>query len=258
MSQKVALVTGAAKRTGRVIAEHLGAQGYAVAIHVHRSIDDASEVARGIEARGGKAFVVAADLSNADEAEGLVEKVFAQYGGLDLLVNNAAVFWQEHFPDFTIEQLDEAWAVNCRAPIILTRAFYRRAKAASSTGAVINIVDQKVKQNFHRDHFSYTVGKTAIGNLTEMLAISASPVLRVNAIFPGLMLPSDDQTQADFEYASKAGNLLGRVAGPQDIADAVLLLASPAYNGTDFVVDSGQNLIPVAKDVLYLHKAPLG
>ena len=78
----------------------------------------------------------------------------------------------------------------------------------------MNVVDQKIKENFHRDHFSYTVAKAALGNLTQMLALSSAPVLRVNAVFPGLMLPSDDQTQADFEHASRASTPLARIAGP--------------------------------------------
>ena len=109
----------------------------------------------------------------------------------------------------------------------------------------MNVVDQKIKENFHRDHFSYTVAKAALGNLTQMLALSSAPVLRVNAVFPGLMLPSDDQTQADFEHASRASTPLARIAGPDDVASAILMLTGNAYNGVDFVVDAGQNLIRV-------------
>jgi pteridine reductase len=256
--KKVVLVTGAARRTGRVLAEYLSRNGYDAAVHFNSSPAAAKETVASIRSSGGNAVAMQADLQDPHAIDNLVGDVYREYGRLDLLVNNASVFWQEHFPDFSVEHLDEAWKINCRAPILLTRAFYLRAKEQGVTGAVINIVDQKIKQNFHRDHFSYTVGKTAIGNLTTMLAISADPVLRVNAIFPGLMLPSDNQSQADFEVASRASNLLRRVAGPEDVAGAVLLLASPAYNGTDFVVDAGQNLIPVEQDVLYTHKADNG
>jgi len=89
-----------------------------------------------------------------------------------------------------------------------------------------------------------------------MLAIGADPVLRVNAAFPGLMLPSDDQTQADFEHASRQATPLRRIASPHDVAAAILLLSSPAYNGFDFVVDAGQNLVKVEQDVLYAHRTP--
>lgn len=175
-----------------------------------------------------------------------------------MLINNASVLWQDHFPGFDLAAFDQAWAVNCRAPILLTRAFYERARAAGTQGVVVNVVDQKIKENFHRDHFSYTVAKAALGNLTQMLALSAAPVLRVNAVFPGLMLPSDDQTQADFEHASRASTPLARIAGPNDVARAILLLTGAAYNGVDFVVDAGQNLIRVDQDVLYKHRSPAG
>ncbi|PCE26350.1 dehydrogenase [Paraburkholderia acidicola] len=256
MSKKVALVTGAAHRTGKEIAQYLCQNGYETVIHFNTSHEDAESTVKEIVAAGGHAFALRADLAEEASIEKLIDDVYEHAGQLDLLVNNASVFWQEHFPDFATQDLDLAWKVNCRAPILLTRAFYRKAKEAGTTGVVVNVVDQKVKDNFNRDHFSYTVAKTALGNLTQMLAISAEPVLRVNAVFPGLMLRSDNQTDADFEYASRTANLLGRAANPRDLASAILLLTAPSFVGTDFVVDAGQNLIPVTQDVIYSHRSP--
>ncbi|HHT9007344.1 TPA: SDR family oxidoreductase [Burkholderia cenocepacia] len=221
----VVLVTGAARRAGRAFAEYFAAHGYRTAVHYDRSADAAQAAARAIAERGHDSAALQADLSDAAQITALI---------------------------------DQAWAVNCRAPILLTRAFYERARAAGTQGVVVNVVDQKIKENFHRDHFSYTVAKAALGNLTQMLALSSAPVLRVNAVFPGLMLPSDDQTQADFEHASRASTPLARIAGPDDVASAILLLTGNAYNGVDFVVDAGQNLIRVDQDVLYKHRSPDG
>lgn len=254
----VVLVTGAARRAGRAFALRFAARGYRVAVHYDRSADAAQAVVREIESSGGEAVALQADLAHADAITQLVDAVYTRFGRLDVLVNNASVFWQDHLPSFDLAAFDNARAINCRAPILLTRAYYERAKAALAQGVVINVVDQKIKENFHRDHFSYTVAKAALGNLTQMLALSASPVLRVNAVFPGLMLPSDDQTPADFEHASRASTPLARIAGPNDVADAILLLTGPAYNGADFVVDAGQNLIRVDQDVLYKHRSPDG
>ncbi|CAN0627641.1 pteridine reductase [Burkholderia multivorans] len=254
----VVLVTGAARRAGRAFAEHFAAHGYRTAIHFDRSADAAHAAARAIAERGPDSVALQADLADATQIDALIDAVYAHFGRLDVLVNNASVFWQDHFPGFDLAALDTAWAVNCRAPILLARAFYERARDAGAQGVVVNVVDQKIKENFHRDHFSYTVAKAALGNLTQMLAMSAAPVLRVNAVFPGLMLPSDDQTDADFAHASHASTPLARVAGPDDVAQAILLLTGPAYNGVDFVVDAGQNLIRVDQDVLYKHRSPAG
>lgn len=254
----VVLVTGAARRAGRAFAEFFAAQGYRTAIHFDRSADAAHAAADAIAARGIDSAALRADLSDAAQVDALIGDVYARFGRLDVLINNASVFWQDHFPGFELTAFDQAWGVNCRAPILLTRAFYERARAAGTQGVVVNVIDQKIKENFHRDHFSYTVAKAALGNLTQMLALSAAPVLRVNAVFPGLMLPSDDQTQADFEHASRASTPLARIAGPDDVARAILLLTGSAYNGVDFVVDAGQNLIRVDQDVLYKHRSPAG
>ncbi|ALK32362.1 SDR family oxidoreductase [Burkholderia plantarii] len=252
----VVLVTGAARRAGRAFARRFGARGYRVAVHYDRSADAADATAREIDPAGGAAVALQADLADAAACAALVDTVYARFGRLDVLVNNASVFWQDHFPSFELDALEAAWQVNCRAPLLLARRFHDRAKAAGAQGVVINVIDQKIRDNFHRDHFSYTVAKAALGNLTQMLAMSAAPVLRVNAVFPGLMLPSDDQTEADFEHASHASTPLARIAGPDDVADAILLLTGSAYNGVDFVVDAGQNLIRVDQDVLYKHRSP--
>ncbi|RXZ33959.1 SDR family oxidoreductase [Oxalobacteraceae bacterium CAVE-383] len=254
--RKVALVTGAAIRTGKIIAEYFSERSNDLVIHYGASGNEANDVVKTIRKRGGNAVALRADLTDEIQIQALIDDTYRQYGRLDVLINCAAFFIQDHFPDITAERLDFAWSVNCRAPILLTKAFYEKAKSAGTTGVVINVIDQKIKGNFHRDHFCYTVGKTAIGNLTQMLAISAAPVLRVNAVFPGLMLPSDNQTPEDFEYAAKRATPLGLIATPEDLAGAIELLLSPAYNGFDFVVDGGQNLVRVTQDVLYEHCAP--
>ncbi|WP_133647629.1 SDR family oxidoreductase [Paraburkholderia flava] len=256
MNRPVALVTGAAKRAGRDFACYFAEKGYDVVVHYHGSENEAREVVDEAVRQGARAIAVRADLREAVDIDNLIDVTYREFQRLDLLVNNASVFAQEHFPDFSLKLLDDAWTVNCRAPILLIQAFYRKAAAAGATGTVVNVVDQKIRDNFHKDHFSYTVGKVAIGNLTKMLAISAQPVLRVNAVFPGLMLPSDNQTQRDFEYASTRSNLIGRAVGPRDVAEAIQMLTLPSMVGVDFVVDGGQNLIPVDQDVLYLHRAP--
>src|ERR1700682_4695800 len=128
MSKKVALVTGAGKRTGKALAQYFCANGYETVVHYGTSREAAAETVDEIEAAGGRAVAIQADLEDQSSIENLIEKTYKCFGQLDLLVNNASVFWQEHFPDFSLEHLDSAWAINCRAPILLTRAYYQRAK----------------------------------------------------------------------------------------------------------------------------------
>lgn len=256
MSGRVVLVTGAAKRAGRAFAEYFSARGDALIVHYGTSSREAAEVVSNIRAQSGNAVAMPADLRDPQQIDSLIQRAYQRFGRIDVLVNNASVFGQDAFADFDVPTLEAAWQVNYRAPILLARAFYDRAKAAGARGVVVNVVDQKVKGSFHKDHFTYTVGKAGLGNLTQMLAISAHPVLRVNAVYPGLMLESDDQTAADFAYASRHATPLGVIATPDDVAGAIDLLTSPAYNGFDFLVDGGQHLVKRTQDVLYEHRAP--
>lgn len=253
---KVVVVTGAAKRAGEEIAYYFAQQGYDVAVHYNQSESDAERVVKAIEKMGRRACQFKADLTQADQIECLFKAIYTHFQRVDVLVNCAAIFLQDHFSNFSVEQFDVAWQTNCRAPILLTQAFYQQAIAHQHSGVVINVVDQKIKNNFHRDHFSYTVGKTALGNLTKMLALSASPTLRVNAVYPGLLLPSDDQTQADFDYARAHATPLGYTATPLELAQAAYHLTQPCYNGSDLLIDAGQNLVGVERDVIYAHRAP--
>lgn len=252
----VALITGAAKRVGRVIAERFSAAGYAVVVHYGGSQQDALATVQAIAAGGGVAVVHQADLQSPPQLTAMVDAAYARFGRLDVLVNCAAIFFPDTLADFALDDLERSWQVNCRAPLLLTQAFHRQARQRGQQGVVINVVDQKVKANFHPEDFSYTVAKAALGNLTAMLAMSAAPVLRVNALYPGLMTPSGDQTQADFEYSSARSTPLGYIAPTAEIADAILLLTRQSFNGAEFVVDAGQNLVRVDRDVINLYRAP--
>lgn len=256
MNQSVAVITGAAKRVGRVIAERFAQAGYAVVVHYGSAQQEALDTVHAIEANGGVAISHRADLQAPDQLAAMVAATYAKFGRLDVLVNCAAIFFPDTLVDFSLEDLERSWQVNCRAPLLLTQAFYRQAKQRGQQGVVVNVVDQKVRANFHPDDFSYTVAKAALGNLTSMLAMSAAPVLRVNALYPGLMTPSGDQTQADFDYSSARSTPLGYVASVAEIADAILLLTRPSFHGAEFVVDAGQNLIRVDQDVINLYRAP--
>jgi pteridine reductase len=254
-AKPVALITGAAKRVGQTIAQRFAREGYALVIHYGRSGKDAEQAVAELRRAGHEAIACSADLTDAVALESMMETVYQQFGRLDVLINCAAVFFPDHLSDFRVADLDHAWQVNCRAPLLLTQSFYERACIRKQEGVVLNIVDQKVRDNFHPDDFSYTVSKAALGQLTAMLAVSAAPVLRVNAIYPGLMAPSGDQSEADFSHARLHATPLGYIATPQDMAEACILLTLSSFNGCDFVIDAGQNLVRVEHDVIQLYRA---
>ncbi len=236
----VALVTGAARRIGRAIALDLAAQGYAVAVHHNASVDDAADIVRQIEAAGGKAKAIAADLGDSDAAQALLDSAQAALGPVTVLVNNASLFERDSVDDFTVESWDAHNDVNLRAPALLTQAF-ARALPDGVTGNVINIIDQRV-WNLTGEFLSYSISKVGLWGLTQMAALALAPRIRVNGVGPGPVLPSTRQSDADFARQC-AATPLGRGSTPQEICDAVrYILGAPAMTGQMIALDGGAHL----------------
>jgi NAD(P)-dependent dehydrogenase (short-subunit alcohol dehydrogenase family) len=245
---KTALVTGGALRVGRAIVERLAKEGYAVAIHCHRSKDEAHALKRALQARRGRVEVVEADLADGASLGALVRRARAALGPLTLLVNNASAFE----PD-GIHSLDEAlwerhFQVNLRAPVFLARDFAAQLPEGGE-GAIINVIDQRVwKPTPH--FFSYTLSKSALFTATQTLAQALAPRIRVNAVGPGPTLASRRQAQHDFARQG-ASVPLGHGPRPEEIAEAVTFLASArSVTGQMIAVDGGQHLAWETPDVL--------
>jgi NAD(P)-dependent dehydrogenase (short-subunit alcohol dehydrogenase family) len=236
---RAALVTGAGRRIGRAIALALSHEGYAVMLHANRSRADAEKVAADINAAGGRARVVLADLGDANAVSGLVPAAKA-FGALTLLVNSASVFDQDDIETLERENFEHAMAVNLTAPLFLAKAFAAQAPDGANA-SIINIVDQRVFKPTPL-FFSYALTKSALHNATTMLAQAFAPKLRVNAVAPGPTLPSP--RQSDAQFAAQAATVpLGRGPSPDDIAAAVLYLAkAESVTGVTIAVDGGQHL----------------
>lgn len=237
---RAALVTGAAVRIGRAIALDLGRNGWSVAVH-HRSHEaDARAVAAEIEAAGGRAAALAADLSREAEAEALVERAAGAVGPLSLLVNNASVFEQDRIDTATRASWDLHLEVNLRAPFVLIQRFAAQAPSGVE-GNVVNLIDQRV-WNPTPQFVSYTVSKAGLWMLTRTLALALAPRIRVNAVGPGPTLRNARQSERDF--ARQWGSTpLGRGTTPEEIAAAVrFLVDSPAITGQMIALDGGQHL----------------
>ncbi len=255
-----ALVTGAAGRIGRAIAQALGREGRIVAVHYHRSGDAAKETAALIEQAGGQAFVIQADLQDPAQARALVPeavKVIVEKGGvLGCLVNNASLFEYDCIADLEAENFDRHFAINARAPALMMQAFAKYTAAANPAArlpVIINILDQKLG-NPDPDYLSYTISKYALEGLTQTMALALAPSIRVIGIAPGLTLPSDDLKDAAFEKA-RTRLPLGRSTTLDDIAATVCYGATaPSITGQTIVVDAGQHLLPSRRDIAFTTK----
>jgi len=235
-----ALVTGGARRIGRMLAKTAAEAGYDVAIHV-RTVDDDAEAAAGeVRAHGRKARILTCDLRKESATVALVSEAEAELGPMTLLVNSASVFEQDQFSDMNRASWDLHMETNLRAPLVLSQAFARRLPA-DREGLIVNVLDQRVWRP-GADFFSYTLSKTALWEATRMLAQALAPRVRVNGIGPGPTLASVYQDQAAFD-AEAAGTPLRRPSSPQQIGAALrYLIDAEAVTGQMIAVDSGQHL----------------
>jgi NAD(P)-dependent dehydrogenase (short-subunit alcohol dehydrogenase family) len=237
---KAALVTGAGKRIGRAIALGLAADGWSVAVHYGGSRSEAAAVVAEIAARGGKAVALPADLSREDAVAALIGEAAAALGPLGCLVNNASIFENDLALDVTRDGWDRHFAVNLRAPFVLSQEFARQLPD-DKHGCIVNMLDERV-WSLTPYFFSYTLTKSALWTMTQTLALALAPRIRVNGIGPGPALPSPRQTEAQFQRQAGLMPLL-RGTTPEEIADAVkFILAAPAMTGQMIALDGGQHL----------------
>lgn len=237
---RAALVTGAGRRIGRVIALDLARHGWAVALHYNRSEQDAAALALEVEEAGGRVVTLKADLAIERESAALVPRAVEALGPLGCLVNNASVFTHDGIETANRESWDSHIEANLRAPLVLTQAF-ARALPRPRGGVVVNLLDQRV-WNLTPHFLSYTVSKSALWTLTRTLALALAPRIRVNAIGPGPVLPSARQTQAQFD-AQCASLPLSRGATPEEIAEGIRFLVSArSMTGQMIALDGGQHL----------------
>jgi NAD(P)-dependent dehydrogenase (short-subunit alcohol dehydrogenase family) len=245
---RTALVTGGARRIGEAIVKRLAAEGWAVAIHCHRSGHEAKALARAIQAAGGRAAIIEADLADAAAVSSIIAQAGAALGPVTVLVNNASVFEPDDI--FSLEETvwERHLGVNLRAPVFLARDFAAQLPDGVE-GAIVNVIDQRVWKP--TPHFlSYTLSKSALFTATQTMAQALAPRIRVNAVGPGPTLASSRQRRDDFARQG-ASVPLGQGPNPEEIAEAVLFLATArSVTGQMIAVDGGQHLAWQTPDVL--------
>lgn len=220
LTGKTALVTGAAKRIGRCIAFALADLGANVAITYRSSQLEAEETMQGTAARNVEGFAVKCDLRDPEDIDQAVAAVVGEFGGLDLLINNAGAFASVPLQEISVDQWDEMLDTNTRAPFLVAKASYPHLKA--SLGRIINIGSLGGLHAWST-HGHYCTSKAALHMLSQTMAKAWAPEISVNCVAPGMIV----EGVADGAYQHYAEKTPMRRNGtPADVASAVVFFAT--------------------------------
>ena len=236
---RIALVTGAGHRVGRAIAVGLGARGMRVVVHYRSSRAEAEETARLVRDAGGEAAIVAGDLAERGIPARVVDDAAAAFGGLDVLVNSAAVMERTPVGEVTEAQWDAMFAVNLRAPFFAAQAAARAM--GERGGAIVNMADLAAFETW-KGYVPHGISKAGVVQMTRALAHAMAPHVRVNAVAPGVVLLPTGWDEASAERLRRT-TPLQRIGTPDDVVHAVLyLLESDFVTGEVLVVDGGRHV----------------
>ena len=239
LAGRVALVTGAGKRLGRVVALRLASDGADVAVHYGKSEAEAREVVGEIEKLGRRAAAFSAELTDVAAIQKLVQGVASRFARLDILVNCAANFLETKFGETSEATWDASLDTNLKAPFFCAQAAAPHL-AKSGRGVIINFADIGGLLGW-TEFLPHSISKAGVIMLTRILAKELGPAVRVNAIAPGtITMPGDPpEWQADFIRRAP----MKRTGRPEEIADAVMYLIGAEFvTGHVLVVDGGRTL----------------
>jgi NAD(P)-dependent dehydrogenase (short-subunit alcohol dehydrogenase family) len=242
---KVALVTGASRGIGRGIAEVFAEEGASVAVNYVDPDQHPEEVADSINAKGGRAIIVRADVSARDQVEAMVDEVWNQLGPIDILVNNAGIETIVPFLDLTDDQWSRLVDINLRGEWLCSQVYCRRVVAEKRKGSIVNIGSiQAGKVLPGRTH--YAPAKLAVEGLTRNMSAEMTPLgIRVNCIHPGLIdTPMTEwvMKREDLLPGVLAQISVGRAGSPREIGTVAAFLASEEASyvtGQSIYVDGG-------------------
>ena len=238
----VALITGAGRRVGAVIARTLHAAGYDLALHYRRSSDEARELADELEQqRADSTLLLQVELADLSALPAMIGKLLAHYGRLDALVNNASAFFPTPLGSATAQQWNELFASNAQAPFFLSQAAIPALREAH--GGIVNLIDIYAERPL-AEHAVYCMAKAAHAAMTRSLALELGPDIRVNGVAPGAVMWPGDGKPYDDQQAMLARTPLQRAGAPEDVAGAVLWLLrdAPFVTGQIIRVDGGRTL----------------
>ncbi len=248
LNGKLILVTGAARRVGKILSIACARAGADVIVHYGNSQFEADETKKEIASLGRKAWTVQADLSQADEVANLISRA-NEIGTLYALVNNAAIFEPLTMQETKPSDWERHLAINLTAPFLLSQAFANQLSspalaALSNTsviGRIVNILDWRALRP-GADHFPYTISKAALAAMTKSLAVSLAPNILVNGLALGAILPPADKPASEGFLKNIPA---GRWSKPEELEEAlILLLTGPNYiTGEIIHLDGGRHLV---------------
>ncbi|MBX7113729.1 MAG: SDR family oxidoreductase [Myxococcaceae bacterium] len=245
---KVALVTGGGVRLGQAMALGLGRWGAKVAVHFNGSAAAALHTIEQVNVDGNGARAFQADLTDEAQVISLVERVDRELGPVAIVVNSAALFERAPLHETPAAMADRLWALNARAPLLVSREVVKRCRGRGLTD-IVNMVDVGGAFNAWRNYAAYGMTKAAMRSLTETLALELAPDVRVNGIAPGTVLPPADMSPKTLETLRQRIPQQ-RFGSPDDIVETLryLLLGSRFVTGQIIAVDGGRTLETGARD----------
>jgi pteridine reductase len=242
----VALITGAGRRVGAVVAETLATAGYRIAVHANRSLAEAQTLAEKFVAAGSPSLAIVADVRDEVAVAKVVNEVHQHFGRIDALVNCAAIWKRKPLEDVTASDVLDHFSVNTLGTFLFCKHAGLVMVGQEQGGGIVNIGDWAVARPY-TGYSAYFPSKGAIPALTRMFAVelaARNPRVRVNAILPGPVLIPDDLSAAERTEAIQ-GTLLKRAGTPHNIADAArFLLANDFITGVSLPVDGGRSIQP--------------
>ena len=239
LDKKTVLITGAARRLGRLFAMSCARAGADIIIHHGHSDADAESLRNEITGLGRQAWIFQADLSDSSQTQNLIPLI-NRSTPIHFLINSAAIFESLSFMSSSLKEWDKHIAINLTAPFLLSQAFARQAQAEAGA-RIVNIVDWRALHP-GADHFPYTVSKSALASMTKSMAIALAPKIIVNGLALGAILPPADGAMNP-EIIKNIP--MKRWANENEVEQALLfLLTSPAYiTGEIIHVDGGRHLV---------------
>jgi pteridine reductase len=237
LNKKTVLITGAARRLGRVFALACAHAGANIVIHHGHSDADAESLRAEINGLGRRAWIFQADLSDSSQAQNLIPRI-NESTPVHFLINSAAIFESLTLVSASIEDWEKHIAINLTAPFLLSQAF---AQQAEDGARIVNILDWRALRP-GADHFPYTVSKAALAAMTKSLAVALAPKILVNGLALGAILPPSDGNKNPDIIRNVP---LRRWAYIEEVEQALLfLLTSPAFiTGEIIHVDGGRHLV---------------